>query len=208
MKGSTHLMWNESPRWLATICSYSSFRYCTMRSIWSCRLSRNNTASSLVTPFISMSFTWFKHVFHCTLTKSSSTRNSLITPPSVFLWMSMNSTVPTNEQRWLVVTAALQICVQEVSRCNRNWIIASLNFQCLYCVPSTHCHYSNFTHTWSVSIKIIYQPTKSMEKSPSCTTRHSSITQNIPHHSHNLNMHNHTDRIWLPSTSFCVHHSQ
>jgi len=136
--------------------------------------------------------------------------------------MSRNSTVPTNEQRWLVVTAAHQICVQEVSRCNQevsrcnqevsgcnqDWTIASLNFQCLYCVPSTHCHYSNFIHTWSVPITIINQPTKSMEKSPSCTTRLSSITLNIPHLSHNLNMHYNDDRIWLPSTSFCIPHSQ
>jgi hypothetical protein len=96
-KKFTHLMWNESPRWLATICSYSSFRYCTIRSIWSCRLSRNNTASSLVTPFMSMSFTWFKYIFHgmvtirTTLAQFPSSRNTFLTwkpvivPPSVFL---------------------------------------------------------------------------------------------------------------------------
>lgn len=61
LTSSTYLIWKESPLWLATICSYSSLRCCTIRCIWSCRLSRNSTASSLVTPFMSMSLTLNQH---------------------------------------------------------------------------------------------------------------------------------------------------
>lgn len=129
-----------------------------MRSIWSCRLSRNNTASSLVTPFISMSFTWFKCIFHCTLTIRT-TLASFPTQETVplhenlkshfllcFLRMPRKNTAPANQQRWLVALRALHICIQDVSR-YPNWITTSLKFQCLSSVPLIRCHNSTLRYT-------------------------------------------------------------
>ena len=56
-KTETYLMKNESPFWCWITNSYSDLQNCAVKLIWSCNDKSSKTASSRVTPFMSISLT-------------------------------------------------------------------------------------------------------------------------------------------------------